>query len=219
MNESAKRHRERRCQEQLRRNMRIVGEALDSVAGKLRRLAPSIVSALPVGRTDGALDGFTIVLEVRTNRDLQTDEKSQLIDKARPIIEERLCEQGYPVDAVSTFAYVVHYEDSARNMRAVGDVLKSVARKLGQLTPPVISTLHLGPFSGDPNGFQVTLVVETGIDLRAAEECRLIEHARPIIEERLRKRGYSIEAISTFSYILASQEDIDKAGGWHNYLR
>ena len=89
---------------------------------------------------------------------MRTDEQLQLIDKAARLIIEQGCEeQGYPSEAISTFTCIVHYEDSARKntLHAVGDALKSVARKLRQLTPPVISTFHLGPFSGYPDDLKL----------------------------------------------------------------
>jgi hypothetical protein len=208
---SEKRLRERRQQEELGRQNQVVGEALESVAGKLRRLSPPVISTISAGNT--------VVLNVKTDVDLPADEQMRLVEKTRPIIEQQLRLRGFSDEAISALAYLVHYEDSSRNMRAVGDALKSVAGKLRQLTPPVISTFHLGPFGGNPDGFEVTLVVATGDDVKTARECRLIEQLRPIIEERLRNRGYPVEALSTFTYLLASQEDIDKSGGWYNYLR
>ena len=185
----------------------------------LRRLTPPVISTLHVGPSNGAPECYRITLEVFAEHDLRVDEKQRVIEQARSIIEHCLQKRGYPPNAIPTFEYGVMYANADRNMNAVGAALKSALAKLGTLSPPIASAFQLGPFSGEPNGFEIYLSVASNEEVVTAQRGGLADHVRPILEKELLARGYSFDAIKTFSYTVVSQKDVDKAGGWYMFLR
>ncbi len=104
-------------------------------------------------------------------------------------------------------------------MEVVGRALISALPEFQRLFPNITSTYHLGPFSGEPDNFTIYLSITSKDALREAEKSEVLEHAKPLLEGELRMNGYSIDAINTFSYEIVRQEDVDKAGGWHDFLR
>jgi len=177
------------------------------------------MSTLHVGPDSGVPERYRIILKVHTDRDLQQDEKQRVIDQARKIIEPCLQSLGYPRSALETFIYGVMYSNSDRNMKAVGAALRSVQKDLASLKPPIVSTCHLGPFGGEPDGFTIYLSIESKVKVSSAERSMLIEDAKALVQRALRSIRYNQEAIDSFSYELVSQEEIDKAGGWYPFLR
>ena len=199
-------------------NWRSVRDALESALPLLGRLTPPVIETFHVGPDNGN-EGYRVTLKVFTDRDLTLDERQRAIDQARPIIERCLRNHGYPPSAISTFTYGVMYANSERNMRVVEKALETALPNLRKLTPAVLSTFHWGPFSGYPDGFQIYFSVQSNKELQPSEKCQLIEHAKPLVERELLSSGYSSAAIRTFSYVIVRQEDIDKVGGWYNFLR
>ena len=200
------------------RNWCSVGGALDAALPSLRRLMPPVMSTIHVGPSNGAPDRYRITLKVFTDHDLRPEEKERIIQQAKPIIEGYLQSGGYPSNAIRTFEYGVMYENADRNMKSVGAALESVAATLRAMSPPVVSTCHLGDFSGEPDGFGIYLGVTSKEDVERAER-GWIESIKAALEQELVARGYSRDAIGTFSYRIVRQQDVDKAGGWYGFLR
>ncbi len=84
--------------------------------------------------------------------------------------------------------------------RVVRDALESASSNLKQLTPKIMSMIHVGPTNGDPERYHITLRAYTNSDMSEDEKRRLISQAKPIIEQSLLDRDYPASAIPTFTF-------------------
>ena len=66
--------------------------------------------------------------------------------------------QHYDPNDIAQFEYGVMYANAERNMVVVGEALAAIKPKLASLKPSVVSTYHLGPFSGEPDDFCIYLL-------------------------------------------------------------
>lgn len=82
---------------------------------------------------------------------------------------------------------------------------------------PVVDIVALSSFTGSPNSLAVWIVVSDELERRKHQQ---MEPAiGEFVRELLRAAGYPAEALSSAMVGLASQEAIDRAGGWYNYFR
>lgn len=105
------------------------------------------------------------------------------------------------------------YVEAARNMRHVGQVIVKLEPELTALTPPVVRTKYLGPFSGAPDDFDVSFVFSTRTDARNGMTSGALERASNLVLDALRNDGYPPEALRTFRFHAISEEEIKDAGG------
>ena len=193
--------------------------ALLHAASDLATLNPRVEDTLHVGASDENPGNCQITLKVHSDRNLTDDEKSSVISRSRPIIEQCLTEQRYKPEQFATFKYAVMYANSDRNMSVVGKAIDAIETALSKLIVPVISTYHLGPFSGEPDDFTIYLCVDTKASPESPELSNLKQAARELLEAELLKCNYPEKDLKTFSYELVSKQCLDDAGGWWSYLR
>lgn len=192
--------------------------ALAAALPSLQRLKPPIISTIHLLPSSGGAERCRITLFVHTEHDLQLDEKEHVIQLAKPIIESHLLSRSYPANAIQTFEYGVMYANSSRNSETVRAALNAVAATLKNMSPSVVSTYCLGPLSGEPDDFEIYLGFITKEDACWAER-GLKENIKAVLEKDLCVRGYSRDAVGTFSYRFVCQQDVDQAGGWYGFLR
>lgn len=105
------------------------------------------------------------------------------------------------------------YREIARYMIFVEEVLNSLLPEFKQLSPPVVRTHHLGPFSGAADNFDVTFIFAMRVNTSAAQANGVIQTATDKTISVLRERGYPPEALSTFRFHVVSEEEIEEGGG------
>lgn len=104
-------------------------------------------------------------------------------------------------------------------MRAVGKVLDSLLPDFRAFTPPIVRTRHWGPFSGEPNDFDVHFIFATRGEVQTAVESGIVELAAERVREALRRDDYPSDAIATFRFHHVSEEEIKGGGGEFAYFR
>ena len=102
---------------------------------------------------------------------------------------------------------------AAKYMRWAEDVLQTAAQDLNPLEPPVASTFHLGPFSGEPSDFSVWFIFATTEEGDSPAGTASVRRAQELTIAALAASGYPAEALETFRFYVTSREEIDKAGG------
>jgi hypothetical protein len=201
------------------RHWYMVSVALHLAAEDLAKLKPPVLDALHVGASDEDPGNCRITLEVYTEHNLTDDQKVTVIDSARPIIERHLLAQDYDPHEIAQFEYGVMYANSERNMVVVGEALAAIKSKLASLKPSVVSTYHLGPFSGEPGDFCIYLCFDSDFAPDSMEVLDVKQAAKKLLESELLRREYAAADLATFSYELVSKRELENAGGWALYLR
>lgn len=112
-----------------------------------------------------------------------------------------------------------HIHEAAHYMRLVQDVLASLQPQLQGLEPAIVRTNHIGPFSGEPDDFQVTWIFETRADARRAKEYHVVDAGARLLLDALRMTDYPAAALNTFRFFTASEDEIREAGGDFAFFR
>ena len=105
------------------------------------------------------------------------------------------------------------YRELARNMETVGSVLETLLPDFRQGAPPMTRTHHLGPFSGAPDDFDVVFIFATRAEASEAAASGLRDAAAAKVVAMLRSRDYPSDALKTFKFDVASEEEIVEGGG------
>ena len=108
---------------------------------------------------------------------------------------------------------------AGKYMRWVEDVLRACAQDLKALAPPVVSTWHIGPFTGEPSDFSVWFIFATSKEQASAGGTRSVQGAQQTAVAALEASGYPAEALRTFKFLATSREEINKAGGEFAFFR
>ena len=107
----------------------------------------------------------------------------------------------------------------ARYMREVQDILGSLQQQLQRLNPPIVRTHHIGPFSGAPGDFAVTWIFATRADAQLANNNEISEVGARLLLDALLVKDYPANALNTFKFFIASEDEIRDAGGDFAFFR
>ncbi len=112
----------------------------------------------------------------------------------------------------------VHYAEQAHYVRDLAEAVESLMPGFRRLSPPVVAFHHVGPFDPTPDDRTIWFVVPDRSALQRAEAGGLTEQLLAETRAELERRGYPATGMATLTVHLASQEDIDAAGGSFNYF-